>query len=132
MLLRAIQFRVTQHHLGLWHQLLLVKLIQCDKSTKLSTTRMQHICCIYIIVLFCFVTIFVEVSFESRNVTAPHLGGKILPPKTCIWGVNRHFQAKHVKYQHLHIIETTASIPTKFCRVISITKYSSWVVQTCT
>jgi len=30
-----------------------------------------------------------------------------------IWGVKRHFQAKVFKYQHLHIIETTASIPTK-------------------
>jgi len=46
--------------------------------------------------------------------------------------VNRHFQAKHVKHQHLHspIVETTASIPTKFGTVINTTKYSSRVVQT--
>ena len=29
--------------------------------------------------------------------------------------VNRHFQAKRAKYENFHIIETTASIPTKFC-----------------
>ena len=40
---------------------------------------------------------------------------KILPrPKKTIWGVNRHFQAELVKCQHLHIIKTTASIPSKF------------------
>ena len=48
------------------------------------------------------------------------------PPKG---GVNRHFQAKVAKYWNLHIIETTSSIPTKFCTVIKITKYPSWVVQ---
>jgi len=44
------------------------------------------------------------------DVTAPCLGVKSCQ-KNCIWGVNRHFQSKHVKYQHLHIIKTTASIP---------------------
>jgi len=29
----------------------------------------------------------------------------------------------------LHIIETTAPIPTKFCTTIKTTNYSSWVVQ---
>jgi len=29
--------------------------------------------------------------------------------------MNRHFQAKLAKYQRMHIIETTASITTKFC-----------------
>jgi len=31
--------------------------------------------------------------------------------------VNKHFQAKVVKYQHLHIIETTVSIESEFCTV---------------
>ena len=46
-----------------------------------------------------------------------------------IWGVNRHFQAKHVKYRHLHCVESAASIQTKFCTVINANKYSSRVVQ---
>jgi len=28
--------------------------------------------------------------------------------------MNRHFQAKLIKYQRLHIMETTATIPIKF------------------
>jgi len=43
-------------------------------------------------------------------------------------GVNRHFQAKLSKYYHLHIIETTASIPNKFCTTVKTTKYTSWTV----
>jgi len=35
--------------------------------------------------------------------------------------MNRHFQAKLAKYQHL--IETTVSIPNKCCTVTNITKY---------
>jgi len=34
------------------------------------------------------------------------------------------FQAKHAKYSNFNIIETTASIPTKFCTTIKTTKYS--------
>jgi len=30
----------------------------------------------------------------------------------------------------MHVIKTTASIPTKFCTVIKTTKCPSWVVQT--
>jgi len=36
-------------------------------------------------------------------------------------GVNRHYQAKRVKYWNVHIIKTTALIITKFCRVIVTT-----------
>jgi len=46
--------------------------------------------------------------------------------------VNRHLQVKLVKYQHLRVIETTVSIPTKFYTVLNTTKYSLWAVQTCT
>ena len=37
------------------------------------------------------------------------------------WGLNRSFQAKRAKYWKCHIIETTASIPTKFCITIETT-----------
>ena len=57
-----------------------------------------------------------------------HLGGKI-PPKQ-FRSVNRRFQAKLVKSKNMHIIKTTASIPTKFCTVIKTTKCPSWVVRT--
>ena len=70
-----------------------------------------------------------QVPFGDRGVTAPHLRGKIVQ-EASISVVNRNFQAKLAKYQHFHIIETTASIATKFCTVIKTTKYSSWVVQT--
>jgi len=50
---------------------------------------------------------------------------EVKSPKTSLWGVNKHFQAKHVNYQHLHIIENTASIPNKFCTVVNTTKYAS-------
>ena len=43
-----------------------------------------------------------------------HLGGQ----KPQFWGVNRRFQAKLAKSKNVHIIKTTASIPTKFCTVI--------------
>jgi len=45
-------------------------------------------------------------------------------PKKQFWGVNRHFQAKYTKYWHFHVIETTASIATKFCPMLETTKYS--------
>ena len=44
--------------------------------------------------------------------------------------MNRRFQAKLVKSKNMHIIKTTASIPTKFCTAIKTAKYPSWVVQT--
>jgi len=49
-----------------------------------------------------------------------------LNPKKTILGLNRHFQ--RAKYYNLHIVETTAPIPTKFCTVTKTTKYSSCVV----
>jgi len=54
-------------------------------------------------------------------------------PKTSILsgGKNTHYLANLVKYQRLHITETTALIPTKFCTVISTAKYYSSVVQPC-
>jgi len=42
-----------------------------------------------------------------------------------------HFPAKRIKYWNVHIIKTTASIITKFCRVIETPKYSLQVVQIC-
>jgi len=64
-----------------------------------------------------------EVPFENHNQAAAHLWG-IIHQNLHFWGVNRHFPAKLIKYQHLHIIKTTAQIPTKFCTVIKTTKYS--------
>jgi len=43
-------------------------------------------------------------------------------------GANRRFQAKRAKYRKFHIIETTASILTKFGITIETTKWSSWMV----
>ena len=51
------------------------------------------------------------------------------PKKKQFWGVNRRFQAKLAKSKNMHIIKTTASIPTKCCTVIKTTKCPSWVVQ---
>jgi len=59
---------------------------------------------------------------------APHLGGKI--PKDNFGGMNRRFQAKLAKLKNMHIIETSAPIPTKFCTAIKATKCPSWVVRT--
>ena len=50
--------------------------------------------------------------------------------KKQFWGVNRRFQAKLAKSKNVHIIKTTASIPTTFCTVIKNTKCPSWVVPT--
>ena len=69
------------------------------------------------------------VPFGGRDEMAPHLGGQI-PQNPHFWGVNRRFQAKLVKSKNMHIIETTVSIPTKFCTAIKTTKYPSWVVRT--
>ena len=55
----------------------------------------------------------------------------LFPPKNPqFWGVNRRFQAKLAKSKNVHIIKTTASIPTKFCTMIKTTKCPSWVVPT--
>ena len=43
-------------------------------------------------------------------------------------GVNRRFQAKRAKYWKFHVIETTASILTKFGTTTETTKWSSTVV----
>ena len=40
------------------------------------------------------------------------------PQNSQFWGVNRRFQAKLAKSKNVHIIKTTASIPTTFCTVI--------------
>ena len=71
-----------------------------------------------------------KVLVEDRDKAASHLGSMI-PQNLLFGGVNRHFQAILVKYQHLHIIESAESITTKFCTVTDATKYSSWMVQTC-
>jgi len=57
------------------------------------------------------------------------LKGSAPKKKKQFWGVNRRFQAKLAKSKNLHIIKTTASIPTKFCTVIKTTKCPSWVVH---
>ena len=69
-----------------------------------------------------------DVPFLGICHIAPHLGGQT--PKKQFWGVNRRFQAQLVKSKNVHIIKTTASIPTKFCIVIKTTKCPSWVVPT--
>jgi len=51
---------------------------------------------------------------------SPFRGSK--NPNPQFWGVNRRFQAKLEKSKNVHIIKTTASIPTKFCTVIKTTK----------
>jgi len=43
-------------------------------------------------------------------------------------GVNRRFQAKLAKSKNMHIIKTTASIPTKFFTVIKIMHQMPFVV----
>jgi len=53
-----------------------------------------------------------------------------LSPQKKFFGVNGFFPAKLAKYWNFHIIETIASIATKFCTVIwEAIKYSLWVVQ---
>jgi len=49
-------------------------------------------------------------------------------PKTPIFGTWIGVQAKRAKYWKFHVIETTASISTKFCTTIETIKKSSWVV----
>ena len=50
------------------------------------------------------------------------------PENPNFWGVNRRFQAKPAKYWKFHVIETNASISTKFCTTIETNRNSSWVV----
>ena len=57
----------------------------------------------------------------------PILGVKY-PKNLNFWGVNRRFQAKRAKYWKFHVIETNASISTKFCTTIETNKNSSWLV----
>jgi len=40
------------------------------------------------------------------------------PPRLGSNPLNWHFQVKHEKYANLHIIKTTVSITTKFCKII--------------
>ena len=53
-------------------------------------------------------------------------GSKTLQKQFC--GMNRRFQAKLSKSKNVHIIKTTALIPTKFCTVIKTTKCPSWMI----
>ena len=57
--------------------------------------------------------------FTSQNPVKPHFEG-----------VNRRFQAELAKSKNVHIIKTTASIPTTFCTIIKTIKCPSWVVPT--
>ena len=51
-------------------------------------------------------------------------------PKKQFLDMNRRFQAKLAKSKNVHIIKTTASIPTKLCTVIKTTKCPSRMVPT--
>jgi len=67
-----------------------------------------------------------DVPFCGLFHIEPHLGGQ----NSQFWGMNRRFQAKLAKSKNVHIIKTTASIPTKSFTVIKTTKCPSWVVPT--
>jgi len=71
-----------------------------------------------------------DVPFLASVDITVHLGDQIAKNPN-FGGVNRDFPAKRAKYWNVHIIKTTASIITKFCRVIETPKYSPWVVQIC-
>jgi len=68
-----------------------------------------------------------DVPFRVSLTFLPILGVKS-PENPNFWGVNRRFQAKRAKYWKFYVIETTASISTKFCTTIETIKWSSWVV----
>ena len=68
-----------------------------------------------------------DVPFGGFVDIAPHFRGES-PENPNFGGVNRRFQAKRAKYWKFHVIETTASISTKFCKTIETIKWSSWVV----
>ena len=57
----------------------------------------------------------------------PILGVKS-PENPNFGGVNRRFQAKRAKYWKFHVIETPASISTKYCTTMEAIKWSLWVV----
>jgi len=57
----------------------------------------------------------------------PILGVKS-PENPNIGDVNRRFQAKRAKHWKFRVIETPASISTKFCITMETIKWSSWVV----
>ena len=65
-----------------------------------------------------------DVPLGSFVDIASHFGCEIPQPPN-FWGVNRRFQAKRTKYWKFHVIETTASISTKFCTTIETIKWSS-------
>ena len=69
-----------------------------------------------------------DVPFGGFVDIAPHFGGEISPQKNNFGGVNRRFQANRAKYWKFHVIETPASISTKFCTTMETIKWSSWVV----
>ena len=48
-----------------------------------------------------------------------------VPPK-----LESAFPSQTRQIKNIHVVETTASIPTKFCTVVKTTKFPSWVVQT--
>ena len=62
------------------------------------------------------------------SLTLPSILGVKSAENPNFWGLNRRFQAKRAKYWKFHVVETTASISTKFCTTIETTKKSSWVV----
>ena len=68
-----------------------------------------------------------DVPFGGFVDIAPHFAGET-PRKPHFWGVNRRFQAKLKKFGKFHVIETPASITTKFCTTMETIKWSSWVV----
>jgi len=51
-------------------------------------------------------------------------------PKPRFRGREDAFQTQHAQYYNLHVVETTAPNPAKFCTLTSASKYSSWAVQT--
>jgi len=61
---------------------------------------------------------------DGVHVTRAKEGSReFVPPLP--WGRDRHFQAKRANYSNVHIMETTAWIPTKFCVAVKTTKYAS-------
>ena len=71
-----------------------------------------------------------KVKTSSLRSISPHPFSYFPPINPQFCGVNRRFQATLAKSKNVHIIKTTASIPTKFCTVIKTTKCPSWVVST--
>ena len=61
-------------------------------------------------------------DFVGVNIAPPLPYFAPPPKKNNFWGVSRRFQALFTKKYNLHIIESTASILTKFCTVIKTTK----------